>query len=56
MVERKLLEFFEFSGCQPGGHHAGYVQQVACQDADALSGALVGGDEGSGELRIIIDR
>ena len=56
MVELKLLEFIELTGCQPGGHHAGYVQQVTCRDADALNGALVGGDDGSGEFRIIIDR
>jgi hypothetical protein len=56
MVELKLLEFIELPGCQLGGHYAGYVQQVACRDADALNGALVGGDDGSGEFRIIIDR
>nr|XP_045087179.1 zinc finger MYM-type protein 1-like [Aegilops tauschii subsp. strangulata] len=47
MVELKLLEFIELTGCQPGGHHAGYVQQVACRDADALNGAPVGGNDGS---------
>ena len=56
MVELKLLEFIELTGCQPGGHCAGYVQQVACRDAYALKGALVGGDDGSGEFRIIIER
>ena len=56
MVELKLLEFLELTGCQPGGHHAGYVQQVPCRDADVFNGALVGGDDGSGEFRIIIDR
>ena len=56
MVELKLLEFIELTGCQPGGHRTGYVQQVACRDADVLNGALVGGDDGSGEFRIIIDR
>ena len=56
MVELKLLEFIELTGCQAGGHHAGYVQQVACRDANALNGALVGGDGGSEEFRIIIDR
>ena len=56
MVELKLLEFIELTGCQPGGHRAGYVHQVACRDADALNEALVGGDDGSGEFRIIIDR
>ena len=55
MVELKLLEFIELTGCQPCGHRAGYVQQVACRDADALDGALVGGDDGFGEFRIIID-
>ena len=56
MVELKLLEFIELTRCQPGGHRAGYVQQVACRDADALNGALVGGYDGSKEFRIIIDR
>ena len=56
MVELKLLEFTELTGCQPGGHRAGYVQQVGSQGEDALNGALVGGDDGSGEFRIIIDR
>ena len=56
MVQLKLLEFIELTGCQPGGHRAGYVHQVACRDADALNEALVGGDDGSGEFRIIIDR
>ena len=56
MVELKLLEFIELTGCQPGDHRAGYVQQVACRDADALNRAPVGGDDGSGEFRIIIDR
>ena len=55
-VELKLLEFIELTGCQPGSHHAGYVQQVACQDADALNGGPVGGDDGSEEFSIIIDR
>ena len=53
MVELKLLEFIELSGCQPGSHHAGYVEQVAHRDAEALNGALVGGDDGSGEFKII---
>ena len=56
MVELKLLEFIELTGCHLGGHCVGYVQQVACRDADALNGALVGGDDASGEFRIIIDR
>ena len=45
---------YRIDGIQPGGPHAGYVQQVACRDADVLNGALVGGDDGSGEFRIII--
>ena len=53
MVELKLLEFFEFTGCQPGVHRAGYVQQAACRDAEALNGALVGGDDGSVEFKIM---
>ena len=56
MVELKLLELIELTGCQPGGHRAGYDQQVTCRDADALNGALVGGDDGSGEFRINVDR
>ena len=56
MVELKLLDFIELTGCHLGRHHAGYVQQIACGDAYALNGALVGGDDGSGEFRIIIDR
>ena len=55
MVELKLLEFIELMRCQLGGHRAGYVQQVACWDADALNGALVGVDDGSVEFIIIID-
>ena len=55
MVELKLLEFFEFRGCQPSIHRAGYGQQVARQDAEALNGALVGGDDGSEEFKIIND-
>ena len=27
MVELKLLEFIELTGCQPAGHHAGYVSR-----------------------------
>ena len=42
MVELKLLEFIKLTGCQQGGHRAGYVQQVARRDADAFNGALVG--------------
>ena len=56
MVELNLLEFIGLTGCQPGGQRVGYVQQVACRDADALNGALVGGDDGSEEFKIIIDR
>ena len=56
MVELKLLEFIELTGCQPGGHHAGYVQQATCRDADALNGALVGGDDGFVEFKIMNDR
>ena len=56
MVELKLLEFIELTECQSCSHHAGSIQQVACRDADALNGALVGGDDVSGEFRIIIDR
>ena len=52
MVELKLLEFFEFKGCQPSVHHVGYGQQVACWDAEALNGALqVRGDDGSEEIK-----
>ena len=56
MVELKLLEFIKLTGCQPGSHFAGYVEQVACRDADVLSGALVGGDDGSGDFKIIEER
>ena len=56
MVEFKLLEFIKLTGCQPGSHRAGYVQQVACRDADALNGALVGGDDGAVEFKIMNDR
>ena len=56
MVELKLLEFIELMGCQPSSHRAGYVQQVACWDAHALIGALVGVDDGSGDFKIIIDK
>ena len=52
----KLLEFFELTGCQPGVHHAGYVQQAACWDAEALNGALVGGYDCSVEFKITNDR
>ena len=52
MVELKLLEFSEFRGCQPSVHLAGYGQQVACRDAEALNGALlVRRDDGSDEIK-----
>jgi hypothetical protein len=54
MVELKKLEFIEFRGCQPGVHHAGYVQ-VARRDTAALNRALMGGDDVSGEFKIIND-
>ena len=45
MVELKLLEFFEFKGCQPSVHHA-------CRDAEALNKALLArGDDGSDEIK-----
>ena len=57
MVELKLLEFSEFKGCQPTVHLAGYGQQVACQDAEALNGALlVRRDDGSEEIKFRKDR
>ena len=57
MVELKLLEFFEFRGCQPSVHLAGYGQQVACRDAEALNGALlVRRDDGSKEIKFRKDR
>ena len=57
MVELKLLEFSEFRGCLPSVHRAGYGQQVACQDAKALNGALlVRGDDGSKEIKFRKDR
>ena len=57
MVELKLLEFSEFRGCQPSIHRAGYGQQVACRDAEALNGALlVRGDDGSKEIKFRKDR
>ena len=57
MVELKLLEFSEFRGCQPSIHHAWYEQHVACQDAEALNGALqVRGDDGSKEIKFRKDR
>ena len=52
MVELKLLEFSKFRGCQPSVHRAGYGQQVACRDAEALNGALlVRGDDGSKDIK-----
>ena len=57
MVELKVLEFFEFRGYQPSVHRAGYGQQVACQDAEALNGALlVRGDDGPEEIKFRKDR
>ena len=57
MVELKLLEFFEFRGCQPSVHLAGYGQQVVCRDAEALNGVLlVRGDNGSEEIKFRKDR
>ena len=57
MVELKLLEFFEFRGCQPSVHRTGYGQQVACRDAEALNGALlVRGDDGFEEIKFRKDR
>ena len=57
MVELELLEFSEFRGCQPSVHRAGYGQQVACQDAEALNGALlVRGDDGSEDIKFTKDR
>ena len=57
MVELKLLEFSEFRGCQPSVHLAGYGQQVACRDEEALNGALlVKGDDGSKEMKFRKDK
>ena len=57
MVELKLLEFPEFRGCQPSVHLAGYGQQVACRDAEALNRALlVRGDNVSEEIKFRKDR
>ena len=57
MVELKLLEFSEFSGCQLSIYHAGYGQQVACWDEEALNEALlVRGDDGSKEIKFRKDR
>ena len=57
MVELKLLEFSKFRGCQPSVHLAGYGQQVACRDAEALNGALlVRRDNGSDEIKFRKDR
>ena len=56
-VELKLLQFSEFRGCQPSVHLAGYGQQVACRDAEALNGALlVRGDDDSEEIEFGGDR
>ena len=57
MVELKLLEFSEFRGCHPSVHLAGYGQQVACRDADALNGALlVRRDDGSKKIKFRKER
>ena len=57
MVDLKLLEFSKFRGCQPSIHLAGYGQQVACRDAEALNGALlVRRDNGSDEIKFRKDR
>ena len=57
MVQLKLLEFSKFRGCQPSVHRAGYGQQVACWDAEALNGALLArGDDGSEEIKFKKDR
>ena len=57
MAELKLLEFSEFRGCQPSVHRAGYGQQVACRDAEALNGALlVRRDDGFDEMKFRKDR
>ena len=57
MVQLKLLEFSEFRRCQPSVHLAGYGQQVACRDAEALNGALlVRRDDGSDEIKFRKDR
>ena len=57
MVELKLLESSEFRGYQPSVHRAGYGQQVACRDAEALNGALlVRRDDGSEEIKFRKDR
>ena len=45
----------ELRGCQPGVHHAGYVQ-VARRDAEVVNGAPLGGDDGSGEFKIMNER
>ena len=57
IVELKLLEFFEFRGCQPSVHLVGYGQQVACRDAEALNGdLLVRRGDGSNEIKFRKDR
>ena len=57
VVELKLLEFSEFRGCQPSVHLAGYGQQIACRDAEALNGVLlVRRDDGSDEIKFRKDR
>ena len=57
MVQLKMLGFSKFRGCQPSDHYAGYGQQVACQDAKALNGALlVRRDDGSKDIKFRKDR
>ena len=57
IVELKLLEFSEFRGCQPSVHLAGYGQQVACRDAEALNRALlVRRDDASKVIKFRKDR
>ena len=57
MVQLKLLEFSEFRGYQASVHLAGYGQQVACRNVEALKVAvLVRTDDGSEELEIMNDR
>ena len=44
-------------GCLPSVHCAGDGQQVACQDVEALNGAvLVRGDDGSEEIKFRKDK
>ena len=57
IVELKLLEFFEFRGCQSSVHRVGYGHQAACRDTETLNGALlVRGDDGSEDIKFTKDR